>query len=74
MDFNIVGLPHSQLNTTQYLLCVVDRLTKLAHSISATKKDSATKVPDLLIRHIFRIHELPKTIMSNRLTCFTVQF
>jgi hypothetical protein len=72
MDF-IVGLPRTQRQHNAVFV-VVDRLTKMAHFIPTTKKVSATQVADLFIQHIFRIHGLPETIVSDRDTRFTGQF
>jgi hypothetical protein len=72
MDF-IVGLPHTQCQHNTVFV-VVDRLTKMAHFIPTTKKVSATQVADLFIQHIFHIHGLPETIVSDRDTRFTGQF
>jgi hypothetical protein len=72
MDF-IVGLPRTERQHNAVLV-VVDRLTKMADFIPTTKKINATQVADLFIQHIFRIHGLPKTIVSNRDTRFTRQF
>jgi hypothetical protein len=45
---------------------VVDRLTKFAHFFSIATEFSATQVAKLFFREIFRLHGLPKTIVSDR--------
>jgi hypothetical protein len=45
---------------------VVDRLTKFAHFFSIATDFSATQVAELFFREIFRLHGIPKTIVSDR--------
>jgi transposase InsO family protein len=63
MDF-ITGLPRAQAKDCIFL--VVDRLTKFAHFFSIATDFNATQVADLFFREIFRLHGLPKTIVSDR--------
>ena len=60
----IVGLQRAQRQHNASFV-VVDRLTKMAHSIPTTKKVCATHVGDLFIQHVFCIHGLPETIVSD---------
>jgi hypothetical protein len=45
---------------------VVDRLTKFAHFFAIPSDYSAAQVAELFFREIFRLHGLPKTIVSDR--------
>jgi hypothetical protein len=63
MDF-ITGLPKTQGRDCIYV--VVDRLTKFAHFFATSSEYKATQVADLFFREIFRLHGLPKNIVSDR--------
>ena len=45
---------------------VVDRLNKFSHFFHVTSYFSAAQVADLFFREIFRLHGLPKSIVSDR--------
>ena len=68
MDF-ITGLPKVQGRDCLYV--VVDRLTKFAHFFSISSDYSAAQVAELFFREVFRLHGLPKTIVSDRDSRFT---
>jgi hypothetical protein len=63
MDF-ITGLPKAQ--GKDCIFVVVDRLTKFSHFFAIATDFSASQVEDLFFREIFRLHGLPKTIVSDR--------
>ena len=63
MDF-ITGLP--QLQGKYCIYVVVDRLTKFTHFFAIPSKFLATQVAELFFWDVFRLHGLPKTIVSNR--------
>jgi hypothetical protein len=63
MDF-IIGLPRAQ--GKDCIFVVVDRLTKFAHFFPIATDFSATQVVKLFFREVFRLHGLPKTIISDR--------
>ena len=69
LDF-VTGLPIS--SGYNMLLVVVDRLTKIAHFIPTITGCSAHKLAILLRDHIFRLHGLPETIISDRDPVFTL--
>ena len=70
MDF-ITGLPKVQGRDCLYV--VVDWLTKFAH-FAISFDYSATHVVELFFREVFRLHGLPKTIVSDRDSKFTSAF
>ena len=45
---------------------VVDRLNMFSHFFSVTSSFSAAQVADLFFKEIFRLHGLPKSIVSDR--------
>lgn len=71
MDF-IEGLPKSEGKDT--ILVIVDRLTKFAHFMSLTHPFTAPEVARLLLDSVFKIHGIPKTIVSDRDKIFTSKF
>ena len=71
MDF-ITGLPKVQGRDCLYV--VVDRLTKFAHFFSIPSDYSTAQVAELFFREVFRLHRLPKTIVSDRDSKFTGAF
>jgi len=68
MDF-ITDLPKSEENNA--ILMVIDRLTKMAHFIPCTKVINARQFSELFIREIFRLHGLPKDIITDQGLVFT---
>jgi hypothetical protein len=71
MDF-IIGLPRAQ--GKDFIFMVVDRLTKFAHFFSIATDFSAAQVAELFFREVFRLHGLPKTIISGRDSRFMSTF
>jgi hypothetical protein len=60
MDF-ITGLP--KIQGKDCIFVVVDRLTKFAHFFAISMDFSASQV-DLFFREVFRLHGIPKMIVS----------
>ena len=71
MDF-ITGLPKVQGKDCLYVM--VDRLTKFAHFFSISSDYFAAQVVELFFREVFKLHGLPKTIVSDRDSRFTGAF
>ena len=71
MDF-IVGLPWS--NGYNAIHIVVCRLTKMRHFIPYRDTCIAEQLADLYAWNIFRLHGLPKTVVSDRGTQFITKF
>jgi len=69
-DF-IVKLPLSR--DYDSILVVCDRLTKMAHFISMTEKTSAEGLAVLFQDHVWKLHGLPESIISNRGAQFVVR-
>jgi len=71
MDF-IEGLPKS--NGKSVILVVVDRLSKYAHFGSLGHPYKASTVEQLFMDTIFKLHGMPKMIISDRDPTFTSHF
>ncbi|GJT62229.1 retrotransposon-related protein [Tanacetum coccineum] len=63
MNF-IESLPKSQGKSA--LLVVVDRLSKYAHFLPITHPYTTSQVAQILLENIYKLHGLPKTIVSNK--------
>ena len=63
MDF-IDSLPMSQGKTS--ILVVVDRLSKLAHFLPLAHPYTAPQIAQLFLDNIYKLHGLPKSIVSDR--------
>uniref|UniRef100_A0A803TGX1 Gypsy retrotransposon integrase-like protein 1 n=1 Tax=Anolis carolinensis TaxID=28377 RepID=A0A803TGX1_ANOCA len=70
-DF-ITDLPPSCGFTT--ILVVVDLFTKLAHFIPCEGLPTAKETADLFLQHVFRLHGLPKSLVTDRGSQFTSRF
>ena len=55
------------------VLAVVDRLTKMVHFISTMEKILAEGLARLFRDNIWKLHELPKSIISDRGSQFIVE-
>eukprot|EP00253_Pinus_taeda_P034192 PITA_34192 len=67
MDF-ITGLPMVQGKDCIFVF--IDRLTKYTHFFAISSHYTAAQVAEMFFREVFRLHGLPKTITSDRDSCF----
>jgi transposase InsO family protein len=72
MDF-IVGLPRTQSGYDS-IWVIVDRLTKVAHFIPVKTTYSGPQLAKLFMSGIVYLHGVPKKIVSDRGTQFTLRF
>jgi hypothetical protein len=72
MDF-ITGLPKSS-KQNGVIMVVVDKLSKVAHLIPIKSTCKAIDIASIFMKEIFRLHGMPKEIISDRDTKFTSSF
>ena len=68
MDF-IEGLPLSR--NANAILVMVDKYTNFAHFVPLKHLFTAATVARLFMDHLYRLHGLPKSIISDRDRIFT---
>jgi len=71
MDF-IEGLPI--LEGKDKILVIVDRLTKYAHFMGVRKTNSAKQILEVFCKNIYKLHDFPKFIVSDRDAKFKGKF
>ncbi|PRQ22490.1 putative nucleotidyltransferase, Ribonuclease H [Rosa chinensis] len=71
MDF-VEGLPDSQGYNA--IMVVVDRLSKYAHFVPVSHPFTASQIADTFMKHIFKLHGMPKRIVSDRDPVFLSHF
>jgi hypothetical protein len=72
MDF-IVGLPKTQSGYDS-IWVIMDRLTKVAHFIPIKTTYSRLQLAELYMLRIVCLHGVPKKIVSDRGTLFTLRY
>ena len=71
MDF-ITSFP--KLLGKDYIFLVVDRLNKFSHLFVVTTTFTVAQVAKLFFREVFRLHGLPKSVVSDRDNIFLSAF
>lgn len=71
MDF-ISGLPTSE----QYdcIIVVIDKFTRYGHFIPVKHPYTALKVAKIFLDHVYKLHGMPRLIVSDRDPIFTSEF
>eukprot|EP00253_Pinus_taeda_P026738 PITA_26738 len=72
MDF-ITGLPKKKKNNDS-IFVVVDKLSKAAHFIPVQSTYKAAQIVHIFMQNVFKLHGLPKTIISDHDVKFTSAF
>ena len=72
MDF-IMGLPKSKKQNDS-IFVVVDKLSKEAHFILVKSTYKVVHIFNIFLKEIFRLHVIPKEIISDQDTNFTRNF
>jgi hypothetical protein len=72
MDF-ITGIPKSTKHNDA-IMVVVDKLSKVAHFILVKSTCKVIYIANIFMKEIFRLHGMPKEIISDRDTKFTSNF
>ena len=72
MDF-IMGLPKSKKKNDS-ISVVVDKLSKESQFIRVKSTYKEVHIFDIFLKDIFRMHDIPKEIISDRDTKFTKKF
>eukprot|EP00253_Pinus_taeda_P005547 PITA_05547 len=72
MDF-ITGLPKTKKNNDS-IFVVVDKLSKAAHFIPVQSTYKVAQIAHIFMQNVFKLHGLPKTIISDHDVKFTSAF
>ena len=72
MDF-ITGLPKSKKQNDS-IFVVIDKLSKATHLIPMKSTYKEMNIADIFLKEIFRLHGIPKVIISYRYVNFTGNF
>eukprot|EP00253_Pinus_taeda_P019401 PITA_19401 len=72
MDF-ITRFPKTKRNNDS-IMVVVDKLSKAAHFIPVQSTYKAAQIAHIFMQNVFKLHGLPKTIISDRDVKFTSAF
>ena len=74
LSMDIMGPIQKTSNGFDGLVVFVDRLTKMVHIAPCTMEHTAADFARLFYRHVFRLHGLPRSIVSDRDPRWTSRF
>jgi hypothetical protein len=69
----ITGLPKTQKQNDS-IMVVIDKLSKYAHFIPVKSTFKAINIAKIFMKEIFRLHGIPKMVISDRDVKFTSAF
>ena len=72
LDF-VTGI-HKNQKHNDSIMVVVDKLSKETHFISVKTTYTTANIADIFMKEIFRLHGIPKVIISDRAPKFTGTF
>jgi hypothetical protein len=72
LDF-IIGFPKNQKQNDS-IMVVIDKLSKSGHFIPVKSTFKAINIAEIFMKQIFRLHGIPKMVISNRDVKFTSSF
>jgi hypothetical protein len=72
MDF-ITGLPKIQRQIDS-IMVVIDKLSKSTHFIHVKSTYKSINIAEIFMKDIFRLHGIPKMVISDRDAKFTSNF
>jgi len=64
----------SESDGKEVIFVVVDRFSKYAHLMILSHPYSAITVANFFMENVYKLHEMPATIMSNKNNIFLGQF
>ena len=73
ISINIIG-PLSKSNRKDAIVIIVDRFTKMIHLKATTTNVSSEEIAKIYWDKIWKLHGVPRTILSNRGPQFTSRF
>ena len=72
MDF-IIGFPKTQRQNDS-IMVVIDKASKYAHFIPVKSTYKAIYITEIFMKEIFRLHGIPKMVISDRDVKYTSNF
>jgi hypothetical protein len=64
LDF-IIGFPRTQ-KSKDSIMVVIDKISKFAHFIPVMSTFKAISITKIFMKYFFRLHGIPKMVISNR--------